>query len=436
MHQTNDRYEDYLVNSKKFKEFKSKDIDLIFITHFHIDHIGLLPRLYKEGCQGATIVCGNSIQVLADMLMDCAKINDRDILIINSQNDKNYRSLYGEDSVHEVLSHTKAFPENTKIQIDDEVSFELIPSGHLLDSCQVKLFLSVGGVTKTVLITGDIGNKIVGNRFVGTYQQVEQADFVIGESTYGDKPEIKTGRKERKNDLDKLESIIETQVREMKGRLIIPTFAQSRLQSLALMLYQLYSGKEWKPKVYIDTPLGIKIFKDYADCLTGEDKILIDDLLDSGFLNFVKEAEESKLLVASKEPCVILSTSGMCQSGRIRHYLKKCIPDPNCTLLFVGFSTEDSLASLLKDPKRKTVTIDQKEYACKCSVYSLKSMSGHAPFAQLVDDYASINCQRVILHHGSNQAKENLKAALEAEFSKRCKTARVVIANPSLKFTI
>lgn len=436
MHQTNDRYEDYLVNSKRFKEFKPKNIDLIFITHFHIDHIGLLPRLYKEGCQGSTIICGNSIQVLADMLMDCAKINDRDTLVINAQHNKSYLPLYGEESVSDTLSHIKSFEPEQKIVIDNEIAFELIPSGHLLDGCQVKLYLTVGGVTKTILVTGDIGNKVVENHFVGKYVQVKYADYVIGESTYGDKPDIKTGKKERKNDLDKLKSIIETQIHDMGGRVIVPTFAQSRLQSLALMVYQLYKDSEWKPKVYIDTPLGIKIFNDYVNCLTGKDKLLIDELLHSGFLHFVEEATESIALVASHESCLIFSTSGMCQSGRIRHYLKKCIPDSNTTILFVGFSTDGSLASLLKDPKRKSVTIDTKEYPCRCSVYNLKSMSGHAPFAQLVDDYSSINCQKLILHHGSALAKETLKKVMEQEYSKRCQTTRVIIANPSLKISL
>ena len=106
-------------------------------------------------------------------------------------------------------------------------------------------------------------------------------------------------------------------------------------------------------------------------------------MLESGFLVFVKESEDSKALVSSKEPCLILSTSGMCQVGRIRHHLKRCIPDPNATCLFVGFCTEGSLGAFLKDNKRNTVTIDQKDYPCRCAVYNLKSMSGHAPFNQL-----------------------------------------------------
>lgn len=436
LYQTNDRYEDFLVNNCKYKEFKPKELDYVFITHNHGDHCLLLPKLFKDGCKANVIIADGSAEVLKDMAEDCAEINERDVILINNQHSKHYESLYDLNDVHNMMNHTIEFPMEEKIKIDDELSFELIPSGHLLGSCQVLLHLTVNNVTKTILVTGDIGNKIVGNRFVGEYKQVKNADYVIAESTYGDKPDIKTGRKERKNDLEKFKSIIDTQIHDLKGRVIIPSFAQSRSAQLVLMVYQLYKNNDWKPKVYIDSPLAIKLFKDYENCLDGKDKEDFDEMLHSGMFHFVKESMDSKTLVASNEPCLIISTSGMCQVGRIRHHLKKCVVDPNATVLFVGFSTDGSLASLLKDNKRKTITIDQKEYPCRCASYSLKSMSGHAPFNQLVENYTEINSQKIILHHGSKKAKEILKQALEKEYGKKCKSTRVVIANSSLKITI
>lgn len=198
----------------------------------------------------------------------------------------------------------------------------------------------------------------------------------------------------------------------------------------------MYKDSEWKPKVYIDSPLSIRIFNDYEACLEGQDKDDLDELINSGMFTFVKEPEKSKALVASNEPCLVLSSSGMCQVGRIRHHLKKCVSDPNATILFVGYSTDGSLASLLKDNKCKSITIDQKVYPCRCSSYSLKSMSGHAPFNQLVENYSNINCQKLILHHGSKLAKETLKEALDKEYMRNCKTTRVIIANSSLKFSV
>ena len=170
--------------------------------------------------------------------------------------------------------------------------------------------------------------------------------------------------------------------------------------------------------------------------LDGEDKELFDELMNWDNLIFTKESDDSKCLVASNDPCLILSTAGFCQVGRVRHHLKSLVGNPNATVLFVGYSSPGSLASLLKDNKCKSVNIDQKEYKCRCASYSLKSMSGHAPFNQLVDYYSSINCNKIVLHHGSTEAKETLKKKLEKELAKKCKSTRVVIANSSLKFNL
>lgn len=425
-----------MINNRRTKEYKAKELDLVFITHLHSDHALGTPKLYKNGFRGATVIPKGNLSVLRTMAMDSAYISSRDILVINNQHNKNYEPLYSIDDVDTMLNYTLEKPIGEKIYIDDELSFEFIPSGHLLYGCQILLYITIDNVTKTILYTGDIGNSKVKNHFVGTFQPVKNADLVIGESTYGDRPDLKTGVKERKNDIYKLKSIINTQIHDLKGRVIIPTFAQSRLQQLVLMIYELYKDTDWQPKVYVDSPLGIQIFKDYEQILEGEDKELLDNLIQWDNLIFVKEPEESKALVSSNEPCLILSTAGMCQIGRIRHHLKATIPNPNATVLFVGYSTPGTLASLLKDNNIKTVTIDTKEYKCRCASYSLKSMSGHADFSSLLNYYSNINCNKIVLHHGSSAAKENLANELKKEYEKKCKTTRVVIANSSLKFTL
>jgi metallo-beta-lactamase family protein len=370
------------------------------------------------------------------MLVDCAYINERDVMVINTQHNKKYSLIYGIEDVENMLGHTLEKPMNQKIYIDDEISFELIPAGHILGSCQVMLYITINGLTKSICVSGDIGNREINNHFVGTFEPVKHCDIFIGESTYGDRPDLKTGIKQRNTDLDKLKSVIDTQIKEMKGRVLIPTFAQSRCQQLALMIYELYRDSKWQPKVYVDSPLAIEMFKEYEQVLEDEEKELFDEMLKWDNLIFVKESEDSKSLVSSNEPCCILSTAGMCTVGRVRHHIKSLVSNPNATILFVGFSTEGSLASLLKDSKRKTVTIDTKEYPCRCSSYSLKSMSGHMPFNQMLQTYSDLNCNKIVLHHGSFDAKENFAKALKKELEKKCKTTKVVIANSSLKFNL
>ena len=435
--QSNSKYDDFLINNRKTKEFKAKDVDLIFLSHLHSDHALLCPKLYKDGCRGATVISSGNKRILKTMAEDSCFISERDILLINSQHNKNYKPLYEIDNVNVMLEHTLEYPVNQLITVDDEISFELIPSGHLLGGCQIVLHITVDQMKKTILYTGDIGNREIHNYFVGDYQVIEQfVDLAICESTYGDRPDLKTTMKERNNDLEKLKSIIDTQIRDMKGRVVVPTFAQSRCQQLALMVYELYKDEEWQPKVYVDSPLSIAIFKEYADILEGEDKEKFDELMKWDKLVFVYEPEESKSLVSSKEPCFILSSAGMCNVGRIRHHLKAVIPDPNATVLFVGFSTPGSLAAILRDKKTKSINIDDKEYKCRCASYSLKSMSGHMPFNQMLRTYSELNCNKIVLHHGSTEAKETFAKALKERFEKECKTTRVVIANSSLKFNL
>lgn len=435
--QTNDMKLDYLTNNRKYKEFKPREVDVIFTAHDHADHFLGIPRLFRDGCNGAVVVPQGSKKIQSLMYEDCVKINERDTELLNNQNGTKYKPLYTMEDVHKTLEHTIEKPIGEKIYIDDTLSFKYIPSGHLLNGCQLILYVTEGNIKKSILITSDIGSDKVKNRYVGKLEYVtEHIDCCVCESTYGDRPELKIREKERKNDYDKLQSIIDTQVHDLNGRVVIPVFAQSRCQTIATMIYELYKDKEWQPKVYIDSPLSIKIFKAYAEMLEGEDKEIFDELMNWKNLIFVKDPEDSKSLVESNEPCVICSTNGFCTHGRIKYHLKKIVPDSNATILFCGYASSDSLGGILRDPKRKSVTIDQKDYACRCAVYNLKSLSGHAMFETLLSYYGNLETQKIVLHHGDKSQKENLARSLKKELEKKCKTTKVVVSNSSLKFNL
>lgn len=435
LHQSNSKCDDFLINNRKFKKFKPKNIDVIFITHNHSDHFCLLPKLYKLGCTAKIITSNKSSAIMKRMLEDSAFILERETDLINHQNNRNYEPIYSLDDVYKTMNYVKEYDLNEKITIDENLSFKLIPNGHLFGSVQVLLYIKQNNIEKTILVTGDIGNYKIHNYYVNQFQPVKYADLVIGESTYGDRPDIKTGRKERNNDVEKLFSIITTQVCELKGQLVIPTFANHRLQFLATMIYIVLKDFDFKYKVYVDTPLGIDLFKKYLDVLENEERDLLEKVMNWDNLIFVESAEDSKNLVKTNEPCIILSTSGMCQNGRIRYHLKKAIPNPNATILFVGFSTPGSLSYLLRSNKRE-VTIDNKQYVCRCATYSLKSLSGHAPFHLLLDYYSSINTPRIVLHHGSDKAKINLKKSLIPELERKNKNTKVIVSNSSLTLLI
>jgi len=437
MHQSNDKISDYQINNRNYKGFKAKDVDLVFLSHNHGDHTFSTPILYKRGCRAACIVPSLSSGILMAMIKDCEYINSRDVESINRKSDKTYLPLFEEEDTDTFLDHVLERNINEVIKIDDELSFKFIPSGHLTKGCQIMLYITYDNRTESILYTGDLGNMVVKTPFVEPLEKVEKATVVIAECTYGDKPDIKTGIKERQNDLDKLKTIVDTQVLSMKGRVLIPVFAQSRAQSIAYLLYSIYGkDKNFKTRIFVDSPLSCKIFEEYDRVLDGEDKIQFDEMMKWQNLVFVKESVDSKSLVQSDEPCVVLSSSGMCIAGRVRHHLKALVGNPNATILFVGFSTQGTLASMLKDNKRKTIMIDFKEYPVRCSSYSLKSMSGHIPYNQMLDYYASINTTKIILHHGDNDAKLIFKPALEERLAEECKSTRVIATNSSTKITL
>lgn len=436
LHQTNSNYKDFLVNRRTTKEFKPKNLTYIFISHNHIDHIGRLPLMYKRGCNAQVIVSENSMPILRLMELDCAKINERDAEQFSTQYKKSYDPLYGTEDVYRMLDHVKEFPVNQKFFLDDEIAFELIPNAHLLSSVQIKLYITVNNVTKTLLYTGDIGSDKIHNPFVGKFDKVKSSNVVIAECTYGDRMRQKKTTKERKNDLSKLRTIIDKQVKEMNGKVIIPTFAQSRSQTIAYFIWQMYKDESWQPKLYIDSPLAIEIFRWYNKLLPDEEREEFNQLMDWENLNFLETPEESKAVMKSSEPCVVLATSGFCMVGRSRTWLKRYVGDINSTVLFVGYASEDSLAGILKNPKTKSVNIDGKNYSCRCSIYNLKSFSGHTDYDGLMNYYTSINTEKIILHHGSKEAKETFAKNLKEELEKHNKTTKVVCSNKSLKFSL
>lgn len=438
MHQSNDRYSDYQINNRKFKGFKPKEIDYIFVSHQNADHVCLGSLVYKRGCKGTTIISKGSYGIMKKMVEDSTYITVRDASNMSDKENKNVLPIYDEEDTALYLSHTIEATVGEIHKIDDELSYKFIGAGHILGACQIILYITINGATKRIGYTGDIGNPHIGNKFVGTFEPItEQLSLCIGEATYGDRPDLKVGKKVRKTDLNKLKSIIDTQVNDLHGRVIIPSFAQSRQQSIAYMIYSLYKdNEEFQPKVYIDSPLGISIFEEYLEVLEGSEKEEFKKMMDWKNLIFVRESEDSKALVQSNEPCVVLASSGMISAGRVRHHIKKQVSNPNSTILFVGYSSEGSIASLLRDPKVKTISIDNKDYVVKCSSYALKSMSCHQDFATLCETYRELNTERLVLHHGSELSKNTLAERLRQLYSKDCKTTKVSISNNSMKITL
>ena len=223
--QTNDIRDDYLVNRRQFKEFKAKEIDYIFLSHNHGDHIFETPVLYQRGCRATTIIPTGNKPILQAMMRDCLYINERDAELLREKYKKNYPPLFEEKDLSLLTEHIQEYEMQRRIKLDDHLSFQLFPSGHLKGGCQIMLYITLHTGVKKILYTGDLGNPTLPQPFVETFVPIKKANLVIGESTYGDKPEAVITKKEREKELRDLKEIIQYRVSEQHGRVIIPVFA-------------------------------------------------------------------------------------------------------------------------------------------------------------------------------------------------------------------
>ena len=432
--QSNDIETDYKRNTRSMKKFKIKEIDYLFLTHTHGDHIFLAPYLYKQGCTAKTMIPKDSINILKIMLENCAGINERDARYLTKRNKKRFNPIFDNDDIEYFLKYVEEYPIGYMIKIDEELSFKWIPSGYLLKGCQLELYITIGNHTKKILYTSDLGNPKLRQCFTESFEPIEKANYVIAESTYGDKSDLKIRKKERELEMKYLKELILSQVVDKQGKLLIPSFSQSRTQSISYLIYEIFKNQDIKFDIYIDSPLSMKLFDAMKDILTDGELLKLKELLKWKHLKFISSIEESFALMKSQRPCIIISSSGMCNHGRVKEHLKYILPNFNASILFIGYAGEGTTADKIQ--KNKIVEIDKQSYEINCNVYTLKTMSSHMPFKELVEYYSSIHCEKIFLHHGSKIAKKTLKETLEKKFIEDCKTTAVVAVNHDTIFEI
>lgn len=382
--------------AKNFEEFKYnvKDIDYVLLTHAHIDHSGRIPLLYKKGYQGS-VICTKATNDLCEiMLLDSANIQESDT---KYKNNKRLRGglellepLYTIEDANIALKSFIAVQYNDLIKLDDFISVKFTDSGHMLGSASITVYITENGETSSVGFTSDIGKP--NTPIINKPQVLQQCDYLVMESTYGNKRHI-----EKQHPEELMFSIIEQTINK-GGTVIMPSFSVGRTQE---MIYSFNKNLALKKKfsifdkipVYIDSPLSTSatdVFKKNTQYFDDEAKQYIlsgDNPLDFPNLKFTKSVEESKMLNIDESPKVIISSSGMCDAGRIRHHLKHNLYKEKNTILLVGYQAVGSLGRLLADGV-KHVKILGETIEVKARIEMLDGFSGHADMDDL-DRYIS-----------------------------------------------
>ena len=365
--------------------FDPTSIDYVVVTHAHIDHSGRLPLLVKQGYKNKIYATGATIELLEIMLRDSAHIQEVEAGWKSRKGKrsggKEVEPLYTIQDAEEVMPYFVPCSYNEEITIDEGVKIRFIDAGHLLGSAFVEMWLTEGGVTKKVVFSGDIGN--IGQPIIRDPQYISETDFAVMESTYGDRDhEVPSDYTE---DLAK---IIDKTLGE-GGNVIFPSFAIGRTQEI------LYFIREMKERglvksapdfpVYVDSPLANKATRIYGGKLEGyldEETIAVikagKEYLSFDNLRISETSDDSKAINFDKTPKVIISSSGMCEAGRIRHHLKHNLWRPECAVVFVGFQAKGTLGRILVDRAAEKVMLFGDEIAVKCNIYKFRGMSAHA----------------------------------------------------------
>lgn len=382
-------------------------VDFVLLTHAHIDHSGMLPLLDKQGFCGEVLTTEATAKLCNIMLKDSAFIQMQEAEWKNRKAQRNgepiVEPIYTLQDAENVLSKFRTTKYNELVKLTDNISVRFNDAGHLLGSAIIEVFVQESDIQRKMVFSGDLGNS--GHPLLNDPKFIDEADYVVVESTYGDRI-----HSTEKSSIEDLAAIINSTFLK-GGKIIIPSFAVGRTQEL---LYYLRQIKELglvtalpNFKIYLDSPLAIEatnIFKnidrDYLDKEANE-------LLDKGInpigvpdLYLSVTSDDSKLINEKKDPCMIISASGMCEAGRIRHHLKHNLWNPNNTVLFVGYQVVGTLGFNILSGAKK-VKLFQEEINVGADIRKLKNTSAHADkwqLAQWLRNFKDI--KKVFVVHG------------------------------------
>ena len=404
-------------------------IDYVFLTHAHVDHSGMLPLLYARGFRGQVFTTDATADLCSIMLRDCAHIQAMEAEWKNrkakrSENTPAVEPVYTMEDAVGIIKRIVPCHYDEEIQICDEIRVRFTDIGHLLGSASIELWLTEGSTTKKIVFSGDIGNKdqplLKNPKFTG------KADYVVMESTYGDR----LHGEERPDYVKELAAILK-ETFDRGGNVIIPSFAVGRTQEMLYFLRKikvdrLVEGHENFP-VYMDSPLAVDatgIFQENRyECFDDDAMELVREGINPisfGGLKLAITSEESKAINFDETPKVIISASGMCDAGRIRHHLKHNLWRPECTILFVGYQSVGTLGRAIVDGASE-VRLFGESIMVRAQIKKLTGMSGHADKNGLIEWISAFEekPKKVFVVHGEDSVCTGFAETLKIEYGQR-----------------
>ena len=416
------------LNSRDF-EFDPSEIDFMFLSHAHIDHSGRIPLLVKRGFKGRIYCTDATADLLNIMLKDSASIQEREVEWKNRKNQRAGKPLveplYTLYDAEESLKYVVPVLYNQLVEIDEEVKAVFNDAGHILGSSIIELFITENDDVSKIVFSGDLGAK--GKPILRDPTIIKKADYLIMEATYGN-------RFHERNDTS-IQKLVDIVIKTIKrgGNVVIPAFAVGRTQEIIYEFNRFYEEhSEYKDAlknviVYVDSPMATSVtdvFRANVQVFDDETRNYIlrgDHPLDFKNLKFTRTTEESVALNTNPEPKVIISTSGMCEAGRIKHHLKHNLWNPRSSIVFVGYQAKGTLGYSIVNGDKK-VTIFGEKIQVEAEIYNLEGFSGHADQEGLLDWLAGFQKvpKEIFLVHGEEESKIQFAKAVKESLDYNC----------------
>jgi metallo-beta-lactamase family protein len=393
-----------------FFPFEASTINVVLLTHAHIDHSGNIPNLYREGYEGQ-ILCTDPTYSLTNLLLqDAASLNLRRLNEMGKSKKQKVRKkfvslqkdLFLEKQVRESMDNVVPIQYNRKFRLGDSVDVTFVPAGHLLGAAHIVVNVYENGVKKSLCFSGDIGRR--NYPLLGDPEPIPQVDYLICESTYGNRLHINTETPEAT-----LADVIRRTCVDIPGRLIIPSFSVGRTQALLYTLNRLYTEQGFPPiKVFSDSPLALestKVYQKNLRLLNKEAKGYYEEnesLFDFVNFEYLESSKASREVSNYNQPCIIISSSGMVQGGRVEQHVAANISNPYCTILIVGYCAEGTLGWRLLNGQ-PTISIKDKEEPVLAKVERTDVFSGHGDrddLVRFVKYQSPEKLKKVFLVHG------------------------------------
>lgn len=401
--------------------FNPSEIDYLLLTHAHIDHSGRIPLLVKRGFHGKIICTKATMELCGIMLPDSGYIQEMEVEWVNRKNQRAGKPLieplYNVMDAQNSLKYFQAFPYNILTSLNDEIQIRFNNAGHILGAAIVEVYVKENDKVIKIVFSGDLGNKDI--PIMQNPSIISDADYLILESTYGNK----NHKDIRNTNLFLLDIITDTI--EKGGNVVIPSFAVGRTQEILYMLNMLKESKFSKIKeipVFIDSPLAIdatKVFENNWDLFDNETKELIkkgDHPFEFPNLILTETAEESKAINFYKGSSIIVSASGMCDAGRIKHHLKHNLWRGNSSIVFAGYQAKGTLGRRILDGEKK-VKIFGEEIFINSNIYNLDGLSGHADKNGIIEWISAFRKKpnKIFLTHGEEESLSALYHEIKEE---------------------